>query len=162
MTPMQILKNNFEVLSNNLSTNFCEANLNKSQSREKIVQKVDDDYLLSFPDEETNFEVFNKKAVESDFLKIFKAKTKKENYSIGFHFGYIGKKQNDFTIQVSLKTIDKNNDKELFLMSEEMKIDVFKEKLNQLNKTTTLNNDVETVVVEVKNIFEFTFKNKRT
>ena len=56
---MQILKNNFEVLSNNLSINFSEANLKKAQSREKVVQKVDDDYLISFPDEDTNFEVFN-------------------------------------------------------------------------------------------------------
>lgn len=93
---MQILKNNFEVLSNNLSINFSEANLKKAQSREKVVQKVDDDYLISFPDEDTNFEVFNKKAVESDFLKIFKAKSKKETNYIGFHFVYIEKEQKDF------------------------------------------------------------------
>lgn len=149
MTPMQMLKNNFDILSHNLSANFAESNLNKAQPREKTVQKVDDNYLLSFPDEDTNFEVFNKKEVKSDFIKIFKAKTKQENHSIGFHFVYIDKEPSDFRIQVSLKTIDKNTDNENFNISEKMTLDTFKEKLNLLNQKTILNNDVANVISEV-------------
>lgn len=51
-----------------------------------------------------------------------------------------------------------NNNKEYFVISEELKIDVFKKKLNQLNKLTTLNNNIANVITEVENIFELATK----
>jgi len=44
---------------------------------------------LCFPQENTNFSHFTKKEVKSDFIKLFKAKSKKEKYSIAFHFTYL-------------------------------------------------------------------------
>jgi hypothetical protein len=81
MTPMQQLKSNLKTLSENLSENFVEINLNKAKSKVKYVQKADDEYCLCFPDED-NIDTFDKKEIKSDFIKLFKTKTKTENYSI--------------------------------------------------------------------------------
>jgi hypothetical protein len=78
-TSMNILKNNFLFLSEKLKK-FEEINLNKSQHKETIVQNVDDEYLLCFPNEDNNFSKFLKKGVKSDFIKIFKSKTKEQKY----------------------------------------------------------------------------------
>lgn len=124
MTPMQMLKNNFLSLSERLKK-FEEINLNKSKPKDTWIQNVDDEYALCFPEEKTNFSHFTKKGVKSDFIKIFKAKTKKENYSIGFHFTYLNIAEPK--IQCSIK------EGETFHMTEEMNIQEFKEKLNHLN-----------------------------
>jgi hypothetical protein len=132
MTPMQILKNNMETFAENISIQFKDVNLNKAAPKTKEVQVVDDSYALAFPDEES-VKVIAKKGVRSDFLRLFQAKTKDTNYSIGFHFSYIDKVEDEFTVACSLKTLNKQFDREEIIVSSEMTLEEFKEKINPLN-----------------------------
>jgi hypothetical protein len=132
MTPMQILKNNMETFAENISIQFKDVNLNKAEPKVKFIQTVSDDYALAFPNEEGG-KVIEKKGVRTDFLRLFQAKTKSDNYSIGFHFTYIGKDEEDFRVACSLKTLNKQFDRENLIVSPEMTIEEFKEKINPLN-----------------------------
>lgn len=143
MTPMQILKNNLNTLSQKLES-FQEINLNKAKAKEVWVQNMDDEYILSFPDEPGNMSYYSKKEVKSDFIKIFKAKTKKQKYSIAFHFEYLVVA--DPFVQCSIKEGD------AFSITEKMSLADFKEKLNQLNDRI-VSNDVVNCVDLTKNVF---------
>ena len=143
MTPMQILKNNFLSFSQKLEK-FEEVNLNKSQPKDNWIQNVDDEYSISFPDEETNFSHYTKKGVKSDFIKIFKTKTKKEKCSIAFHFKYLNITESK--IQCSIKTGDD------FHITDDMNINEFKEKLNQLTKILDTE-DTTIIINKTKEVF---------
>ena len=143
MTPMQMFKNNFLSLSKKLEK-FEEINLNKSQPKDILIQNVNDEYALCFPEEETNFSHYTKKEVKSDFIKIFKAKTKKEKCSVAFHFKYLNIEVPK--IQCSIK---KGED---FYITEEMNTSEFKEKINQLNNML-INQDVMESLDKIKETF---------
>lgn len=131
MTPMHILKNNMETFAENISIQFKDVNLNKAAPKTKEVQLVGDD-LAALTSEES-VQVVEKKGVRSDFLRLFQAKTKETNYSIGFHFTYIDKAEEDFRVNCSLKTLNKQFDREELIVSSDMTIEDFKEKINPLN-----------------------------
>lgn len=140
---MQTLKNNFLQLSEKLNE-FNQINLNKAKAKDVVVQNVEDEYYLTFPNDENNFSMYSKKGVKSDFIKLFKSKTKKEKYSIGFHFEYLNVKEP--VIQCSIK--QGNN----FMITDKMSLDDFKEKLNNLN--LTLNNpSVEDAIEKTQSLF---------
>jgi len=151
MTPMQILKNNFLYLSKKLDQ-FEEINLNKSQAKDTLVQNIDDEYVLCFPEEQTNFSHFTKKGVKSDFIKIFKAKVKGEKYSIAFHFNYLN--VDTPTIQCSVKQ------GENFLITDKMSIDNMREKINRLNNELNSQN-VITITEKIKKEFFILSKNNK-
>lgn len=140
---MQTLKNNLLTLSEKLE-GFKEVNLNKSQPKDKWIQNIDDEYVLSFPNDDKNFTHFTKKEVKSDFIKIFKAKTKKEKYSIAFHFTYLNIAESQ--IQCSIK------EGEDFYVTEKMNINEFKEKLNKLNNTLDTK-EVKEIIDNIKDTF---------
>lgn len=150
MTPMQMLKNNFLLLSQKLNK-FEEINLNKSQEKDVWIQNVDDEYALCFQ-EESNFSHFIKKGVKSDFLKIYKAKTKKEVFSIGFHFTYLNTPEP--TIKCSIKQ------DELMNFSEEMGISEFKEKLNYLNNALD-SPEILDSIMKIKEVFSISQPKKK-
>jgi hypothetical protein len=157
MTPMQQLKSNLKTLSENLSENFVEINLNKAKSKVKYVQKADDEYCLCFPDED-NIDTFDKKEIKSDFIKLFKTKTKTENYSIALHFYFLNREESDYVMNVSLQTKNKKNDNVTFIISKDFSIEEFKEKLNEINKTLVINKSLETIVNNIKKNFLDNFK----
>lgn len=132
MTPMHILKNNMETFSENISIQFKDVNLNKAAPKTKEI-KVVDETLANTLTNEDSVTVIDKKGVRTDFLRLFQAKTKDNNYSIGFHFTYIDREEEDFRISCSLKTLDKQFDRESLIVSSEMTIEEFKEKINPLN-----------------------------
>jgi hypothetical protein len=85
---------------------------------------------------------------------LFQAKTKDTNYSIGFHFTYIGKEEEDFRVACSLKTLDKQFDREKIIVSSDMTVEEFKEKINPLNLLIKEKNfSVEEVVQLVSDSF---------
>lgn len=93
---MQLLKPQFDSFKNLLPEIFKEVALNKSE---------DKTYINYFCGDRTVHEM---KGVRSDFIKTFKAKLNDENsYSIGFSFKYYDVKENEQTIQVSLKVGDR-------------------------------------------------------
>lgn len=132
MTPMHILKNNMETFADNISIQFKDVNLNKAAPKTKEVQVVDETLANALPTEES-VTVIEKKGVRTDFLRLFQAKTKDTNYSIGFHFTYIGKNEEDFRVACSLKTLDKQFDRQNIIVSSDMTIEEFKEKINPVN-----------------------------
>ncbi len=142
---MQQLKNpldNFEAI---LSPKFTESHLNKAKAKTKFAQKADDEYCLSFPDE-NNIETFEKKEVKSDFVKLFKTKTKQENYSLGLHFYFLDREESNYVINVSLQTKNKINNSVDFIISRNFSVEEFKEKLNIINSQLSENNTIENVV----------------
>jgi hypothetical protein len=152
MTPMHILKNNMETFAENISIQFKDVNLNKAAPKTKEVQLVGDD--LAALTTEDSVQVVEKKGVRSDFLRLFQAKTKDTNYSIGFHFTYIGKEEEDFRVACSLKTLDKQFDREKIIVSSDMTVEEFKEKINPLNLLIKEKNfSVEEVVQLVSDSF---------
>jgi len=143
MTPMQTLKNNLLSFREKLE-NFEEINLNKAHPKDTWRQNADDHYTLAFPDDEANFTHFHKKGVKSDFIKIFKGKSKKGKCSIAFHFTYLEGVEPE--IQCSVK------EKESFVISEPMNVEEFKEKLNYFNQTSS-SPDVLEIIDKVKDGF---------
>lgn len=143
MTPMQILKNNFSTLRQKLDK-FEEINLNKSRPKDIWIQHADDEYVLYRPEEETNFTHITHKGVKSDFIKLFKAKTKTDKYSIAFHFHYLD--TDTPTIECSLKQ------GEHFHITEPLSINEMKAKINQLNAQLE-SNDVSDTVSILKDMF---------
>lgn len=128
MTPMALLKPQLTQLSEALSPNFKETNLNKAQPKTKFIQTVDDEYHNTFPEEEAGYTIV-KKAVTSDFLKLFQGKTKHTKYSIGVHFSYMDQKPEDYRITVSLKTSGSSDG---FYMTDAMTTEDFKERIVSL------------------------------
>ncbi len=132
MTPMQILKNNMETFAENISIQFKDVNLNKAAPKVKDVVLVDESLANNLSNEES-VQVIEKKGVRTDFLRLFQAKTSENNYSIGFHFTYIDKNEEDFRVACSLKTLNKQFDRVNLTVSPDMTIEEFKEKINPLN-----------------------------
>lgn len=160
MTPSQILKTQIAQLSTVLNNNGFETiNLNKSQPKDLLLQNVDDEYLLSFPGEEsTNYTHLLKKEVKTDFLKMFKAKTKNEKYSVGLHFYFLDEiDDNKSTIQISLKTTSK------FMITEELSLTDAKLKITELSKILS-NKDVDETFSLLQNYLNLDdkLKNKKT
>jgi len=153
MTPMQILKNNMETFADNISIQFKDVNLNKAAQKTKEVVLVGEDLANSLVNEES-VQVVERKGVRTDFLRLFQAKTKENNYSIGFHFTYIDKEEEDFRIACSLKTLDKQFDRVKLNVSHDMTIEEFKEKINPLNLLIKEKNfSVEEIVQLVSDSF---------
>lgn len=130
ITPMQVLKNQFDDFKTTLcQCGFKEVVLNKSNPKTHVT------YFCG------EREVFEKKGVSSDFIKLFKIKFNKEkSYSIGFSFNYLNLRIEDQTIKVSLKTGE-----DIFLKSKEFSIvefqEIFKNLLKNYKNQTNLNHE---------------------
>lgn len=125
MTPMAILKPQLEQLSEALLSHFKETNLNKAQPKTKFIQTVDDEYHNTFPQEEAGYTIV-KKAVTSDFLKLFQGKSKHTKYSIGVHFSYMDRQLEEYRINVSLKT---SGSSDSFYMTDDITLEDFKKRI---------------------------------
>ncbi len=111
MTPMQMLKNNFDEFKG-LVPEFKELTLNKSDPK----------FFVNHFCGET--EVHENRGVKSDFIKIFKVKYNKENQrSVGFEFKYINLNEEDFRVKVSVKEGEEN-----LFFGEFLSVTDFKEK----------------------------------
>lgn len=115
MTPMQLLKNQFDQLKSVLPSTFKETALNKVEPSTEVV---------GFCGVNTEY---NKKGVKSDFIKTFKAKLNdKDSYSIGFSFKYLEVKEEEQTVQVSLKI---GNKEPFYFKGKELSVADFRSKL---------------------------------
>ncbi len=149
---MQILNGQLRAFGWLLSIKFKESNLNKAAGKTKYIQLVDDEFALSFPNEEI-MKIIDKKSVNTDFLKLFKAKTKNEICSIGFHFYFLDKASEDFKVSVSVKIIDKVSETENFHMSSEMSVNEFKNTLVSVMRLIDPHGSVESIMSIVRESF---------
>lgn len=141
MTPMQSLKNQFDLFKTLLPAVFKEVALNKSEART---------YVDNFCGDQTEHFM---KGVRSDFIKTFKAKfNDKDSYSIGFSFQYLEVPDNAQTVQVSLKI---GNREPLYYAGEQLSVDDFRKAfvgfLEQLQKAKPA--DCTDIVYMVKESF---------
>ena len=98
MTPMQSLKNQFDSFKSLLPSIFQEIALNHSEDKTYVSHWCGDSIT------------YHMKGVRSDFIKLFQAKFNTHNsYSIGFSFHYLHIPEEQQTIQVSLKKLNKNH-----------------------------------------------------
>lgn len=139
MTPMQILKNQFDTFKGILPPAFKEKALNKSEDRTHVTR---------WDGEVTVHEM---KGVRSDFIKTYKAKFNDvDSYSIGFAFKYLDIPKEEYTVQVSLKVGNKNPD---FYFGKELGIADFKSKF--IETMAKMNNVVD--YKQVINLFQEDF-----
>lgn len=119
MTPMQTLKNSFDLFKSMLPPSLAQTALNKSD---------EDVYVSNYCGDR---EVHEKKGVRSDFIKFFKAKPKGDTQSLGFAFTYLGLPQDEHRVLVTLKT---GNDDPVYLISGDLTIPEFQEKFSDAIK----------------------------
>jgi hypothetical protein len=136
MTPMQSLKNQFDQLKSVLPDTFKETALNKSEPKTEVVGFLGD------------LNEYHNKGVKSDFIKTFKAKLNdKDSYSIGFAFKYLNIKEDDQTVQVSLKV---GNKEPLYFKGQRLSVEVFREKIIEtINKIEALEEKKYAPIVEL-------------
>ena len=142
MTPMQSLKNQFDQLKSILPPVFKEMTLNKVEPKTEVV---------GFCGELTEY---NSKGVKSDFIKTFKAKLNdQDSYSIGFSFKYLDVKEEEQTIQVSLKI---GNKEPLYFKGKKLSVVDFRAKfIDSLAKIEAMEvRNYMTIVELFKNDFE--------
>jgi len=120
MTPMQVLKNQFDQLKSLLPDTFKEIALNKVEPKTEVIRYLGD------------ITEHNTKGVKSDFIKTFKAKLNdQDSYSIGFAFKYLDVKEDEQTVQVSLKI---GNKEPLYYKGQRLSVEDFRKKIIDTTK----------------------------
>jgi hypothetical protein len=153
MNPMKELKSEFDTLKSLIGNEFHETNLNKAEPKTTYIQKYPD-YQMTSADSDYN--LYEKKGVQSDFIKILKIKLNKKNhYSLGFVFNYLDIKEP--SMHYSLK-VNNGAGEDVFFTSEDMNLKEMKEKMKKINKSLVHLDDKK--IEDILNIINQEFINK--